>query len=490
MKLRTKSIIYFVSFISLWIAITLIVLVPYVQNKFYVIEEGQKQQKTERIGTGILIALNRHENILLDWTKWDEAYAYVEKQNEKFIRENITEDLFVDQEINYVVLYDSNGDLMHSSGFDYELGDKKEVPNEIIRILPQYRNQNGVFLIDDKIIVFSHYQVSDSNSTNVSNGSFAFLFELNDEDISLIGEQLKEEINLDKIRLEGKTTAKKIICNYDENRAFFKVPYLNVDAYMVIKMILPQNITVLVKKAIFESLAMVIISFILLSGIMFVGLSYAVRRLEKLNNAVIKIRKNNDMDIRINIAGKDELGVLRDNINSMLDHISMIHNQLNDYATLDTLTGIFNRRSGFENLEGKMYESKNKKTALTICFVDINELKHVNDTYGHNEGDVYIQHICKTIEAEIRRGDVFCRLGGDEFLIIFPQCTENEAEKTMRRIKLKITPANSETKKQLYEMSISCGLVEYDFKSDLVHYVETADAKMYADKRLFKSKKK
>jgi diguanylate cyclase (GGDEF)-like protein len=489
MKLRNKAIIYFISFIILWIIVITNILLPYVQNKFETFEEIQRERTIIRVESAISDFILKNEAIILDWTKWDEAYRFVESPNDKFISENITMDVFIDHGIDYIVLYDSEGRVVLASGYDFSFGEEKEVPDEIIQLLPRHKNETGIMLIGDQILIFSHYQVSNSDSSKVSNGSFSFVFEVKREDIKLLGGVMQEDIILADTMLDGKIMGitKEILFKEHEDIVVFKVPYANIDACMTIELRLHHEVAALIKEFRTESLTVVFISFFILSGIIFIGLHYAVLRIEKLNCDVIRIRENNDLGVRIDIGGKDELGMLRDNINDMLEHIDSMHNQLTDYATLDTLTGILNRRSGFEILEMKMYEAKKRKAPLSICYIDINDLKYVNDTYGHNAGDVYLQEICKNIENGIRIGDIFCRLGGDEFLVIFPQCNENGAQKTIDRIKTQIDNENG-TNNYDYSMSISSGVVEYDFESDLIHYVELADTKMYEDKQRFKSK--
>ena len=155
-------------------------------------------------------------------------------------------------------------------------------------------------------------------------------------------------------------------------------------------------------------------------------------------------------------------------------------------AMTDELTGIANRRAAFEYLEQLTDKAKSENTDLTVCFLDINELKYVNDTYGHNEGDDLIKTVTEIILSKIRSNDIFCRLGGDEFIIIYTQAALDQASESCNRIKNDICQYNEMSTKS-YKVSISMGLAEYDKTNgesidDLIH---RADDAMYEEKTIY-----
>ena len=90
--------------------------------------------------------------------------------------------------------------------------------------------------------------------------------------------------------------------------------------------------------------------------------------------------------------------------------------EMQKQATVDMLTGTFNRRTGIIWLEKHMKLVTRSNSVVTICYLDVNDLKHVNDTYGHDEGDSLIKVVVATVQKFLRGSDIICRLGGDEFL--------------------------------------------------------------------------
>jgi len=186
---------------------------------------------------------------------------------------------------------------------------------------------------------------------------------------------------------------------------------------------------------------------------------------------------------------KEERSMLRalgEQIERIIEH-KRREDQLTYYATVDTMTGVLNRRTGLAVLEEQMKLIQREKGILSVCFLDADNLKYVNDTYSHEEGDDLITIITDIIRSSIRRSDTLCRLGGDEFLIILPECSENEAEDLWNKIDKKITTFNKNGQKP-YLISLSHGCAQFQWEENPLgeKLLAAADKKMYEEK----SKKK
>ena len=153
------------------------------------------------------------------------------------------------------------------------------------------------------------------------------------------------------------------------------------------------------------------------------------------------------------------------------------------FATVDPMTGIFNRRAGLTYLKEMIMSNR----PGTICFTDVNELKLVNDTYGHNEGDELIRTVAETFSKNLRKTDFVCRLGGDEFLLIFPGIDLDGAEKVWMRIAASFNQYN-ETKHKPYKVIVSHGMTHYDGKREITvdELVREADGAMYQEKNRYR----
>ncbi len=159
------------------------------------------------------------------------------------------------------------------------------------------------------------------------------------------------------------------------------------------------------------------------------------------------------------------------------------------FSEYDVMTGVYNRRAGFDKLN-QLYAAIPRKTcAFTICFIDINGLKEVNDVLGHDAGDELIVSAVKVIRQNIRKMDFIARLGGDEFLIVFQNLTEQETEAIWEKIIQEYTRIN-ETENRPYLISVSHGVEAFQCHSHayIDEMINHADEKMYHEKRKIKER--
>jgi len=135
--------------------------------------------------------------------------------------------------------------------------------------------------------------------------------------------------------------------------------------------------------------------------------------------------------------------------------------KLVEYATKDSLTGVLNRRAGLIHLQKLINICKTQNKNLCIGYIDIDNLKKINDKYGQNEGDFLLTLAIKTLRENLREGDIICRVGGDEFLIIFPDTSIEEILQLWQEIDSIFRQFN-ETKKKPYSIYINRGFSQFD----------------------------
>jgi diguanylate cyclase (GGDEF)-like protein/PAS domain S-box-containing protein len=163
---------------------------------------------------------------------------------------------------------------------------------------------------------------------------------------------------------------------------------------------------------------------------------------------------------------------------------------LEKMASRDHLTDIYNRRTGLDLLEKQMTIADQKQHPLTVLYVDINNLKITNDRLGHRTGDRLIIDTCEMIKTQLRTSDFFCRVGGDEFLIVLPGTNEAGAEEFRDRTLGVLARRNEElrTSGDPVRLSISVGIATYDHRLTVEQLIDRADQAMYEDKRRRKPK--
>jgi diguanylate cyclase (GGDEF)-like protein len=153
-------------------------------------------------------------------------------------------------------------------------------------------------------------------------------------------------------------------------------------------------------------------------------------------------------------------------------------------AYRDVLTNCLNRRAGLLMLENIYETSKRYSKIFSIVFIDINGLKLINDTLGHEYGDKLIKITAEIIDNLLRHSDIFIRFGGDEFLLVLPGTNLEQSFIVTERIQNELDNFNN-SEKIPFEIGISKGNVVYDkdCKYTLNELIEKADSLMYIDKR-------
>ena len=161
--------------------------------------------------------------------------------------------------------------------------------------------------------------------------------------------------------------------------------------------------------------------------------------------------------------------------------------KLEFFAERDELTNVYNRRMGTQLLKEKKQAVDDSGGCFSLAFIDINNLKIVNDVYGHEAGDELIVNVVDKIKENIRSYDVFARFGGDEFIIIFAGAEKKDAQEKLKSMQRELKDIDSQADYN-YKASISYGVVEYyqDRIMNLDELISLADSRMYKFKEKYK----
>lgn len=167
--------------------------------------------------------------------------------------------------------------------------------------------------------------------------------------------------------------------------------------------------------------------------------------------------------------------------------------QLEKAAATDELTDLLNRRAGKLAMNRTLSQAKQDKTRVIVGMYDVNDLKEVNDTYGHAEGDVLLKTIARSIKECLAPQDYIFRLSGDEFIIVFKDTNLIATKEKVHRARERIQLFKEENQKP-YEMDFCCGYeeVEPEDRRTITEILTDVDEKMYEKKgySIFKGQKK
>jgi diguanylate cyclase (GGDEF)-like protein len=179
--------------------------------------------------------------------------------------------------------------------------------------------------------------------------------------------------------------------------------------------------------------------------------------------------------------GVYEIKYLATSYNQMMSKVNDNQKKLSYEASHDALTGLLNRQAYLDNIR-RFEEEK-------ICFLhmDADNFKHVNDTYGHDVGDMYLQKIARVLVQSFRKGDEIYRLGGDEFAVIMDGITESSSQIVTDKVKL-IEDAMLDGSDGLPTSAVSFGATFYDGSGGVDKVYKEADLALYVAKNSGKGK--
>ena len=155
------------------------------------------------------------------------------------------------------------------------------------------------------------------------------------------------------------------------------------------------------------------------------------------------------------------------------------------FAKIDVLTGALNARWLRKELF-KLVHRKQPQKPFSIIFFDLDNFKQVNDSLGHKEGDKVLQTVGKVIKNRIRQADIFARVGGDEFVMVFPDITDKIIKRKLSLIRKRLLSA---MKMRKWPVTFSIGIVTFHMPPKTVSFaIKLADETMYEAKRAGKNR--
>jgi diguanylate cyclase (GGDEF)-like protein len=182
--------------------------------------------------------------------------------------------------------------------------------------------------------------------------------------------------------------------------------------------------------------------------------------------------------------GQDEIGHLSRVLTESAETIAALQSNLRRTAAIDPLTHLNNRRGFLPIAEHQLRIAQRTREPVALVFVDVDGLKHVNDTLGHAVGDTLIAEAAVVLRTTFRASDLPARMGGDEFCVLLRGDSARSAERAVERLHLAVSEANGQAGRA-FELSLSVGISRFDPEEpvSIDRLIEQADGLMYQHKR-------
>lgn len=206
------------------------------------------------------------------------------------------------------------------------------------------------------------------------------------------------------------------------------------------------------------------------------------RRLEAIGRNAERLEES--LPLEAPEDGQDEIGRLSRVLSESAERIAALQDDLRRTAAIDPLTHLNNRRGFLPIAEHQLRIAQRTREPVALVFVDVDGLKHVNDTLGHAVGDTLIAEAAVVLRTTFRASDLPARMGGDEFCVLLRGDSARSAERAVERLHLAVCEANAETGRA-FELSLSVGISRFDPEEpvSIDRLIEQADGLMYQHKR-------
>lgn len=192
-------------------------------------------------------------------------------------------------------------------------------------------------------------------------------------------------------------------------------------------------------------------------------------------------RSKDELEIRVRQRTAD-LNEVNNKLSHEIAQRIIAQNALQEAATIDPLTRLFNRRAMLERFELEIARCQRHRLPFTVMFVDLDHFKTVNDTKGHDAGDSILVEVGVRMKSMVRSQDSIARWGGEEFVLLLPETGLNSGRLVAEKIRSRIADVPFFFNGEAIVVTASFGLAQFDHESELSLVLKAADAAVYAAK--------
>jgi diguanylate cyclase (GGDEF)-like protein len=219
-----------------------------------------------------------------------------------------------------------------------------------------------------------------------------------------------------------------------------------------------------------------------LSALAFGFAAYVVRPLRALTEVAIRLR-DGEPGVELPAAdGHDELAILTRSFGEMVESLARARASLEELATTDGLTGIYNHRFFQDRLTHEVERSERDGTALALLLVDIDDFKALNDRHGHAAGDAVLVQLAGVLVEEAGSRNLVARYGGEEFAILAPGADSDDAVRLAEQLRMAVSRRRFEVPPDGHALTTSVSIGVASHVGDRASFFLEADRALYSAK--------
>ncbi|MFA9556594.1 EAL domain-containing protein [Evansella sp. AB-rgal1] len=489
MKIKQKALIIIITGIISLLVFLFIFINPIMMRAYEEMELEMMEENISRLENAINNEANRVSMIVRDYAVWDDSYNYINTRNNQYIVSNWVDDTFKTNKIDLVIYYDANSREVYQKGFDFHQRKPLHMKDLLqAEDLHPFMNKSKIGFIvgNDFPILLTSHRIYPSSEDKDSNGTLIMGVVVDEDFISRIGKNVLLPVELEDSVSETSNNREISILNSVLIKGSYFINYLNSSSLGEYHFTLDRNIVQSGKQSLrFFYMIYIAVSSMIIFIILFLMDKQILSKIAKLSYELAYIQETKDLTRRVIVNGKDEVANLQNGVNQMLESLHYSQQEIKLLAITDDLTGLPNKKYIIELISQLVREEVGKTYA--ILFLDIDLFKRINDMFGHHNGDYLLKTIASRIKECLNEEEVIARWGGDEFVIVLKDRSDDDISKQCKKI-LEVMSVPIKISYMDFVITTSIGISQYP--SDSIkgeHLIQNADIAMYEAKRAGKN---
>jgi len=514
MSLRKKTLIITVLAIGSLVCVLYFLSRLIVLNSYVKLEEQEVHRNVERVLNALHDDLTNLHHTTNDWSAWDDSYDFIHNRNKHYEEANLVDSTFTRLRLNLILFINITRDIIYEKSFDFLKEKTLPVPESLKRQFSAESrllnhttvssNVSGILLLEEGPALVSSWPILTSEGTGPVRGTLIFARYLNSDEIKRLGDRTELSVSISRLARESLPAQYLMADASSSDKPQIQIKPLDantVEGNTILKDIYGKPILLLrvtqqrqiyqqgQKSFLYFMGALTVAGLFFATVILILLEKQVLSRLLALNKSIRRIRESADLTMRVPVRGNDELSSLTQEINKMLGAQEQTEKMLKVFSLTDELTGLYNRRGFLSLAEQQLKIAERMNREMLLLYGDLNDLKTINDTYGHLQGDRALIDTAKIFKETFRESDIIARIGGDEFAVLTERKEDSNAEVLISRLKQNIDAYN-EKESRPYKIGISIGIFLSDPKRSytIEQLIAEADTNMYEQKREKQSK--
>lgn len=505
MTIRKRIILFSALALGAFLAVVFLVSRFALMRAFARLEGDAAKNTVHQMRSALEHKHSNLETVAHDYAQSDGAYDFLQNKNPEYARTVLTPEAMKAMHLDIVAILDNTDTLAFyriATNWLPDAGQLQAITSAGIRITDKKGGHpsRGILEVSGHVLLLSYQPVLPGNGAGPSRGTLIMARELDDAEMAFLSTSLGFPVwtepastivgdgsgvawtnGMDSARIESDSTMLNYVAIQDLSGRTCRLLAARTERSFFLEG----------KRESHYLLALLTLAGMVYCGILFFFMEEVlVRRIAALGSEVSKVTVSGDLSLRVNCEGQDELSALARTLNTMLAAIQKAKTELLQaqeslrfHAEHDALTGVLNRRAVRDVLRKELARCRRDKTTLGVILGDVDHFKRINDHYGHAAGDAVLVTVVQRITSVLRSYDAIGRYGGEEFLIVAPNCDLEMAQKLAERVRTIIADEPLDLGNDAAKVTLSLGVTLGTAESDPEFLVAQADTAMYNAKR-------